>query len=236
MKVYLNKTKVRRRHNLGRGLVVLGLAMLAGGFVYSLLEPEATGIVLLVALAGTLLAQAGIPLLRRWGSEPRADQALEAAFKGLDDRWLLLHYLPGVDHALFGPAGPMALLPRQEDGRIELDAQAETLIQDKPKSGLLRRGGRTDIDGLRGKAAAQGERLTALVNQFEASESNSAQARAALLFMSDEAEVDVSLQDADPAAVHYKRLKDWIRRQPKRTAPDEASLMELAQSHDLDPR
>lgn len=235
MKIYLNRAKVERRHNFGRALVFIGLGLLAGGFVYSLINPEAPSVILLIALPGALLSQVGIPLLRRWGADRRADHVINDALKGLDDRWTLMHYLPGADHALFGPPGAVVLAPRNEEGRIEYDAEADEWVQHKPKSGLLRRGGRKEIDGVTEKARESTGRMRKLVAHVTDEEQEPIEPRPLLLFINDDADVEVDPGEAPLPAVHYKKVKDWLRRQARGSSPSGAALGRLADQHGLEP-
>lgn len=234
MKVVVNLPRVRRRHNLGRALVFIGLGVLAAGFIYSLINPDASVFVLLIALPGALLAQVGIPLLQKWGSDRRVDHAINAALKGLDDRWTLMHYLPGADHTLFGPPGTLILVPRSEEGKIEYDAQAGEWVQHKPKSGLLRRGGRNELGGLEKKAGDEAGRLQDLLMASAAGEAGD-EPRPLLLFMSDDADVDIEPGTAPLPTVHYKKVKDWLRRQSRGERPSDQFLAELADDNKLVP-
>ncbi len=231
MKIYVNKVRAKRMHNFGRAFFFGGLLVLGGGFVYSLGREDVLFEVLVAAIVGTLLAQVGLPLLNKWSPDRRVDQALNAALKGLDDRWTVLHYLPGTGHALIGPPGVMALMPRDEEGRIEYDPAQESWIQDKPRSGLLRRGGRSEIGGLERKAETQTKRLAQHLDEPE----GEASLRAVLVYMSDEADVNVDPPSAPLPSVHYKKLKDWLRRQPRGASPPEGAVEALIEEHGLEP-
>lgn len=218
-------------HNLGRAFFFGGLIVLGGGFVYSLGRDEALFEVLVAAIVGTLLAQVGLPLINKWNPDRRVDRALNAALKGLDDRWTLLHYLPGTEHALIGPPGVMTLIPRDEEGRIEYDPQEESWVQDKPRSGLLRRGGRREIGGLEKQAQTKTGRLAQHFGDHAAGE---ASPEAVLVFMSDEADVNVDPLTAPVPSVHHKKLKDWLRRQPRGESPPAEAVERLIDEHKLD--
>lgn len=218
-------------HNLGRAFFFGGLIVLGGGFVYSLGREEALFEVLVAAIVGTLLAQVGLPLLNKWNPDRRVDRALNAALKGLDDRWTLLHYLPGTEHTLIGPPGTLTLIPRDDEGRIEYDPQQETWIQDKPRSGLLRRGGRSEISGLEKRARNQTEGLTQILGD---SGGEAGSTTAVIVFVNDEADVNVDPLTAPLPSVHYKKLKDWLRRQPRGDSPPEEALEAVIEKHSLE--
>lgn len=228
MRLYTNESRIQRNHNTGRFLVFSGLALLAGGFIYSLRHQDAVSLVLMVAILGTLTSQFGIAMLNRWGKSPREDQQIDAALKGLNDDWALLHYAGPTNHTLFGPAGCLALVPRDERGTVTLEDGE--WINDSPPSGLLRRGGRSRLRGLERGAQGAVSNLQALLDShFEEAKDEGYQAAPVLLFMSDEVDLKVDSEDAPLPAVHYKKVKDWLRRHPKGKSPDPAAVAALAE-------
>lgn len=232
MKRYLNRKLVRRNHRLGRILVFGGLGMLAGGFLYSLTNTEQVTPVLILAIGGTLGAQFGLALISRWGREPRMDQRLDSALKGLDDRWATLHYSGFVPHMLFGPPGLLALLPQDSEGSITYDG--EEWIQDKPARGLLRRGGQNRLDRLAKEASrAEASARSFLESHFPGEDRY--EAKALLLFMNDEANLAIGRQEPPQAAVHYKKVKDWLRRQQKGSPPAAEEVNTVARELGLEP-
>jgi hypothetical protein len=227
MKRYTNESRIQRNHNTGRFLVFSGLALLAGGFIYSLRHQDDVTLVLMVAVLGTITSQFGIAMLNRWGKSPRDDQQIDAALKGLNDEWAILHYAGPTDHVLFGPAGCLALLARAEIGTITYEG--DEWINDSPPRGLLRRGGRSQLRGLvRSARQAAGNLQSLLHGHFEQAESEAYEARPLVVFMSDDVDVEVDPADAPLTAIHYKKIKDWLRRQPHAKSPDIGSVTALA--------
>lgn len=232
MKRYLNTSRIQRNHNTGRFMVFSGLALLAGGFIYSLNNREEVTLVLAVALLGTLTAQFGIAMLNRWGKNPRQDERIDAALKGLDDRWATLHYAGPTNHVLFGPAGPLALIPRTEEGVVT--HEEGTWIHQKPSGGLLQRGGRKTLGSLEQKAQRELSNLEALLHSHIESE-EAYEPQPVLIFLSDEVIVEVDPEEAPIEAVHYKKAKDWLRRQARKPSPPPEIVAELAAELGLEP-
>ncbi len=225
MKRYLNASRIQRNHNTGRFMVFSGLAVLAGGFIYSLNNREEVTLVLALALLGTLTAQFGIAMLNRWGRSPRQDERIDAALKGLDDRWTTLHYAGPTNHVLFGPAGVFAVVPRTEEGEIRYER--EKWIQDRPSGGLFRRGGERTLGGIEREAhRAAGNTKVLLDKHLESEEAYDPQSL--LLFLSDDVQLDMAARSAPLNAVHYKKVKDWLRRQPNALSPPPEIAGELA--------
>ncbi|MGA9532946.1 MAG: hypothetical protein WBR18_09540 [Anaerolineales bacterium] len=228
MRLFTNESRIQRNHNTGRFLVFSGLALLAGGFIYSLRHQDEVSLVLMVAILGTLTSQFGIAMLNRWGKSPREDQQIDAALKGLNDDWALLHYAGPTNHILIGPAGCLALVPRDEQGSVTLEDGE--WINDSPPRGLLRRGGRGQMRGLeRGAQQASGNLQSFLDAHFEAAAEEKYTAEPLLIFMSDEVDLDVDADLAPIPAVHYKKVKGWLRRQPREKAPDPQDAAALAE-------
>jgi hypothetical protein len=234
MRLYTNESRIQRNHNTGRFLVFSGLALLAGGFIYSLRHQDDVSLVLMVAILGTLTSQFGIAMLNRWGKSPREDQQIDAALKGLNDDWALLHYAGPTNHILLGPAGCLALVPRDEQGKVTLEDGE--WINDSPPRGLLRRGGRGRLRGLeRGASQAAGNLQSFLDAHFKSTEGDGYRAEPVLIFMNDEAELEVEPDKAPVPAVHYKKIKGWLRRQPKERAPEPQDAATLAEQIGLVP-
>lgn len=69
-------------------------------------------------IIGMLLSSVGIYLADKWVQEPRADQALEDAMKGFDDRYVLYNYVLPVDHVLASPYGLMVFVVKRHDDTV----------------------------------------------------------------------------------------------------------------------
>jgi hypothetical protein len=103
------------------GLVVL-LAGLGASFMIErrpdLMTPLLIGsyvCLMLGLVATTIAAYTG----DRWIREPRADQSLGRALKGLNKKYKLYNYLLPAEHVLLSPLGVTVLKVKRQDGRIE---------------------------------------------------------------------------------------------------------------------
>lgn len=225
MRRYVNLPRIQRNHNTGRFLVFSGLALLAGGFIYSLNNREDVTTVLLVAVLGTLTSQFGIAMMNKWGRNPREDERIDAALKGLDDRWAILHYAGPTDHLLIGPPGTITLVPDSSEGQISYED--DQWIQDKPSGGFLQRGGRKALNLPRKAERAKTNAEVFLNSHFSGNE-GSYEAQPNYIFMSDEADLNLGKAETPLPAVHYKKVKDHLRKLPSGKAPPAEAVDQLA--------
>lgn len=120
-----NKTKVARRVSLG-GLAVMlpGLFFGLGGLFNPTLQTSDNILISYVSLiAGTIVATMGGRMAERWLVEPRDDQKLEKALKGLDKRYRLINYHTAADHVLLTPTGLYAIVTKDDTGPIRFDGK-----------------------------------------------------------------------------------------------------------------
>jgi hypothetical protein len=214
VRTYLNSRLVRRNNFLGKALLFSGLGVLAVGFLVSLSSPQQqVAPFLLVAVVGMTFSQVGTLLMTRWSRSPRADEVLDGALKGLDDRHALFHYFLGAPHALFTPSGVYALVPAHEDGDIVFTDG--TWIRSTPRRGIFRPARRESLTHLRGAARKAEGQLAHKVSALSPDGERST-VRPLLVFVNPVAQLKAP--ETDPPAVHIKKLKEWIRRQPKTQA------------------
>jgi hypothetical protein len=223
MRLYLNEQLVRRNSFWGKVFVWGGLGLAIGSVVISFQSPQVLNPYVLAGFLGVFAAQAGTMLTNRWGRNPRMDEVMSEALKGLDDRFALFHYLLRVDHALITPNGAFVLLPRTEDGVIEY--QEGKWLQRRQKRGFLRRGGTRDIPGLERQARSRAVKLKRWLRRYLPEEAQP-DVQSVIVFIHSEANVRV--EDSPHPAVHVKKLKSWLRRLPKAKGLTGAQIDEIA--------
>lgn len=231
MRIFTNHTLIRRNHNLGRALVFIGLGTLAVGFVLSFTNPEAVLVVMAAALVGTLVSQAGITFLNRWGRNPRTDEMIDAAMKGLDNRFSVFHFSLGADHLVTGTAGTYAINARTEEGDILYEG--ESFYQVRPRSGLLRRGGRSELRSLESDAAKQAESAkAALLSNLDPPEEIAVVPMT--VFLSDSVNVRTDPEVNGQIVLHRSKLKDWLRHASGGTRLNKTKVKQLADTLGLE--
>src|SRR5262245_46875008 len=139
MKIYRNITEINRKDNLGRRFSLIGLVVLALGFVASFMPSwlpapalnflQRYGVLVsFVSLAaGFTCATIGSYYINRYARRPwpdsktraRPDEVLERNMKGFDDKFVYFaHSLPTSNYVLVGPCGLLIFDVHGDDGRI----------------------------------------------------------------------------------------------------------------------
>lgn len=226
MKRYMDLPRMNRLRRTAKILSFGGLGILVVALLLSLGSANNLGITLGLALLGLLTSQMGSILTRRWPDRGRADQVFDAALKGLDSRNALFHYLlGGCRHALLAPNEALALVPVYEPGIF--DASRGSLFRTKTKRGEPR-GNPGEARHLLAEADHEAAALSReLKKRFPEA---SPEAHAVLVFFHPEARVNAGSTDA--SVVHVKKLKEFIRAMPRRSALPTDALADLEAAFD----
>ena len=131
MKIVSNNKLVRRNKRIGNFTTIGSLVVLGLGLYVSFTAQSSEGFTwsMVCLILGFLMSQVGIYFGNRWGRSPRPDELISNALKGLDDKYILYHYITAVSHLLVGPAGVWILLPYQQQGVITYDENKKRLNQ-----------------------------------------------------------------------------------------------------------
>lgn len=217
MQQYVDSAKVKRNSRISRILSFGGLGIMGLGLLISFRPPYRVDLVLGLFIVGILASQIGLPMRNRWDRQPRIDEVIDSALKGLDQRFAIFHYALGARHVLICPGGVFALIPRLEDGDIEyID---DSWLRTTRRGGLLRRGGTRGIRGIDRESGAEVERATKRLNLPFA-------IRPYVVFVHSNAEMKV--RDAPVLHSHLKKLKSDIRKLPKAESLTERQIDQLA--------
>jgi len=227
-----NDRLIRRNSLLGRVLLFGGLGILVAGFLVSLTGPVAFLPFVVVAVASMVISQGGIALMARWGRGPRLDEVIDAGLKGLDDRYTVVHYTLGAPHTLLAPSGVYALVPVVMDGMLRESGGRWT--RSLPRRGRLRPARDEAMPDLSRRAQREAAKLRRSLAGRRAGASELT-VRPLLLFVSPKAQVEAT-PEADPPALHIKKLKDWLRHQPRHPSLRAEALSDLASRLGLAPQ
>jgi hypothetical protein len=209
MKLVTNAPLIKRNARIGVVAHLGGLAVLVAGMVVTFLLPTRTDLSLLALMVGFVLANVGIFFTNRWGRRPRPDEALDAALKGLDDQYLLIHFRLGTAHALIGPSGVVALVPKFQGGQIRFEGKKwrhtgvtwmrRFFAQESLGNPLLE--AEAEAAGLSGKLrkVLPGEELPPV--------------KSVIVFTAPEAKVEA--EGSPTPAMHAEKLKEFVRRMPR---------------------
>lgn len=214
MKIVSNNKMIRRNKRIGNYTTIASLVILGLGLYFSFTLQTTDGFTwsMVCLIAGFLLSQVGIFFGNRWGRSPRPDEILTNALKGLDDKYILYHYMTVASHLLVGPAGVWVLLPFQQQGSITYDPAKKRFSQ---------KGGNwyMKLFAQEGIGRPEQEAATSIsdVNKFIQKETaipGLPEPGAIVVFIHPKSKVDAG--NAAVPTLHVDKLKDFIRGQAKR--------------------
>lgn len=117
MRVVVNERLIKSRANAAKNATTIGLIMLVLAVVASF-----SARFVLVAYASLLislpLVSWGINRAEKWLRDPRPDQVVSKALKGLDHSYQLYSSVLSVEQVLLSPSGVYVLLIRLANGKI----------------------------------------------------------------------------------------------------------------------
>lgn len=225
MRLYIPEARVRRYARIGLIATLMGLACMINGIVLVFVRQDLIGVILGSSFLGLLLTQVGMAFRNQWGRQPRMDQVLDEALKGLDDRYAVFHYLLDASHAVFAPEGVYVLLTTDLDGDIRCEDGAWVRYRPSRRKGRPPSRQRLDDPGRRVGPEAERLRKT-LTRRLGLAEAPEIQP--ILVFVHPHAEVHAG--DAPVATVHLKKLKAFLRARPRRRPlpPDQLAALAAA--------
>jgi hypothetical protein len=222
MKIITNQQLVNRNKKIGQITTVTSLVVLGLGLYLSFKSLYLTWSFVALVL-GFILSQFGIYYGARWGRSPRPDEQLDAALKGLDNRYTIYHYKTPVPHLLIGPGGAFLLAAYNQPGTISYDTDKKRW---KQKGGnfymkiFAQEGlGRPELD-----IQNQFEKLNRYFSK-KLDIKDDINIEPVIVFTNEKAVIS---QDESPiAALPAKKLKDYIRRKAKQITVDPELLSTL---------
>jgi hypothetical protein len=206
MQIYRNDQFIQRRAKLGRYANLGGMGILLVGLIINLSSrAEGVWLSMLALIAGFALYQVGMHYTLRYGRPDRPDQVLVKALKGFDNRYSLFQFT--------SPAGNVLVTP---------NACLVFTVKMQGKSIQYRNGKWHHAMGWRGfifwmagdslgnpSREAEGEADT--LRRYLAKKMPGVEVpiQPVIVFGNSAAEVDAG--DSRIPALHYKKLKDWVR-------------------------
>ena len=212
MKIIKNEKLIKRNGKIGQwtslgALVVLGLGMYitfyrAELFVYSIFA----------LLVGFMMTQVGMYMGNRYGRSPRPDEKLDAGLKGLQNEFVIYHYILPASHLLVGPAGVWVLIPYHQRGKVAFKKNRWRMGGGGFLQGYMRifgqEGiGRPDLE-MDGEINAIRKLLAKQMSEFEIPE-----IKGIIVFTSDDVTIDA--EDTPVPAMKLKEIKEFFRKKAK---------------------
>jgi len=224
MRLITNPGLIKRNALIGRYTSLAAMVVLLGGLAsqFVLRQPEAQLIPLVTLLIGFLAMNVGTYYSNRWVRPPRPDEALDAALKGLDDRHVLYHYRLPAAHMLVAPSGVYALLPKRQGGVV---GYADGKWKHAGYNRFLAFFGQ---EGLGNPLAEVAGEISALDKYFAKHLPQASVPIKGIVVFTD-INVALAAEGAPLPVLHTKKLKDYIRRQPKSATLSRETLAQLDQ-------
>ncbi|NDJ76193.1 MAG: hypothetical protein GYB65_08030 [Chloroflexi bacterium] len=111
MRVVVNEAHIQRNRTISHVLFFVSLAGMVGGFIYtwSSNNSSASQISCMILPLLLFLTLTSVRMANAWIREPRPNDVLEDALKGLGQKYSIFHYLFPAPHVLIGPEGVFTL-------------------------------------------------------------------------------------------------------------------------------
>jgi hypothetical protein len=217
MRKISNPGLIRRNRQIGNIGQIGGLIILLGSFVGTFLFPTRVDIAFLLLILGFVMVNVGGSFTSRWGRTPPPDQLVDNLLKGLDDRYTIVHFRLGADHALFSPDGILVILSKQERGFIHYDGKKwrQTGVSALQKFFSAEGLGNPLLDA-RMEAESLGRKLRKILHLEEAPV-----VRPIVVFSNDKTRIEAT--NTSIPVLPASKVKESIRRMPKTPAlrPDQ---------------
>ena len=217
MRIVANEAYIERRAKLGEILPLLSLGLLVGSLVLTYLQPEWTGVTMIMVLLGFFASIAGSYYVNRFTGNMPMFKELPKILKGLSDEYTLLMYKLPVPFVLVEPGGLTTIKVKNQSGEIGFH---EGKWEHNQRMKFLRQfGGEESLGKPDAQAAAQAQDLEKyLAKRLPADVA--VPVRGVALFISPEAQLDTA---QSPLPVLWSgELKNWLRNKGHRpTLPAE---------------
>ncbi len=206
MQVYCNEKYVHNRARLGRYASFGGLGVLLVGLIITWTAgPEGLTLSFLALVLGFILSQVGLYYANRFGRPERPDQVLAKSLKGFDDRYNLFQYTSPAGNVLVTPSACFAIAVKMQRGTIRYENgkwkhmrgfRSILLWLGSDSLGNPSKEAAIEVDNLRRYVAKKLPGVEVPIQPL-------------IVFGNPTAELDAS--GSPVPAVHYKKLKDWLR-------------------------
>lgn len=221
MQVVTNQEFVNARTRIGRWGTLAGAVGMGAGFITSFnVEYIAASYIFLIF--GILSFNVGRYNAMRWGIHPREDEILTNSLKGLDQKYALINYAPGVPsaHVILSPFGLIHVETRHVEGVVV--CEGDRWRRKRSFLAWLRGFAEGQLGNPTKSALATVDRLRAfLVENLGADIAGQVPVEAVVVFVNPR--VDLNVSDAVVPSMTPRELKAHVRTPSGRTkVPPEA--------------
>lgn len=212
MKIIKNEKLIKRNGRIGQWTSLGALAVLGLGMYISFTRTDLFIYSVAALLIGFTLTQIGMYMGNRYGRSPRLDEKLDAGLKGLQNEFVIYHYMTPASHLLVGPAGIWILMPYHQRGQVVYKKNRwrmsgggflQTYMRIFGQENL----GRPDLE-IDGEIKAVKKYLAKQMDESEIPE-----IRALMVFTNENIEIEAD--DAPVPALKLKEIKEFFRKKAK---------------------
>jgi len=212
MKIIKNEKLINRNKQIGQWTSLGALIVLGVGMYISFTRTDLFIYSIAALLVGFILTQIGMYMGNRFNRSPRPDEKLDAGLKGLQNEFVIYHYLTPASHLLVGPAGIWVLLPYHQRGQVTFRKNRWRNSGGGFLQGYMRifgqeSLGRPDIE-MESDVNSVKKYLEKNLEGIQVPEIN-----ALMVFTSDDVTIDA--EDAPIPAMKLKEIKEFFRKKAK---------------------
>jgi len=224
MKSIKNEKLIKRNGTIGNWTSLGALGVLGLGMYISFVRTELFAYSLIALVVGFTLTQIGMYMGSKFGRSPRPDERLDAGLKGLQNEFVMYHYMTSASHLLVGPAGVWVVMPYHQRGQVEFKKNRwrirgggflQSYMRIFGQEGL----GRPDVE-IENEIRSLKKYLSKKMDESKIPEIN-----ALMVFTNDSVELDA--EGAPTPAMKLKQVKEFMRQKAKEKKLSAETLNEL---------
>jgi hypothetical protein len=212
MKIIKNEKLIKRNGQIGNWTSLAALVVLGVGMYISFTRTDLFIYSIVALLLGFTLTQIGMYMGSRYSRSPRPDEKLDAGLKGLQNEFVMYHYMAPASHLLVGPAGIWVLLPYHQRGQVTYKKNRWRMGGGGFLQGYMRVFGQDSIGRpeleMESEVNAVRKHLDKYMEGIGVPEINT------LLVFTDET-VQIDAEDAPTPALKLKEIKEFFRKKAK---------------------
>ena len=206
MQVYRNDQFIQRRAKLGRYANLGGMGILLFGLIVNLsAQMEGLWLSMLALIVGFALYQVGMYFTLRYGRPDRPDQVLVKALKGFDNRYHLFQFTSPTGNVLVTPNACLAFTIKMQRKSIQYRAGKWKHSAGWQGFFLWLAG-----DSL-GNPSREAEGEADTLRRYLAKKLPGVEVPIQPVIVFGNATAEVAAGDSPIPALHFKKLKEWLR-------------------------
>ena len=206
MQVYRNDKFIQRRAQLGRYANLGGMGILLFGLIVNLsMQMEGLLLSMFALIVGFALYQVGMYFTLRYGRPDRPDQVLQRALKGFDNRYTLFQYTGPAGNVLVTPNACLVFTVKMQGKSIRYHNGRWAHMMGWQKFFFWLAG-----DSL-GNPSREAEGEADVLRRYLTKKLPGVEIPVQSVIVFGNSTADVDAGESPIPALHFKKLKDWVR-------------------------